>query len=1003
MNESEAPGDRIEALYEQARALAAADRAAFLAHACAGDSELERELTSLLANGDTAEMFFATLADAVVSPSVGHRIGQYRLIEVLGSGGMGTVYRAHDDRLDRDVALKFLPHALSADAVARERFLAEARAAAALDHPNICSIHEIGETRDGRPFIAMAYYRGETLRQRLSRGRLPAADVLHIAQALARALAAAHARGIVHRDVKPGNVMLCTDGSIRLLDFGVATVSDASPPGHGATPGTIAYMAPEQARGDAADARVDLWSLGAIIHEMTTGARPFRGGNARAVIDSILHGVPPPLPGGFRDMPADLPMIVKRLLQKAPDDRYGSADELVRDLAHRRRARMPMIAAASLVVVTLAVLALVINWRRRASAATNSGDTSVTIAVLPFTVRGPGLELWREGMVDMLSIGLDGAAGIRTVNNRTLLARWHAEIGDSDTADLKAALGVARRSHAQYALLGAAVAAGPRLRLSAAMYDVASEQAVGPVEVEGPADSVLTLVDRLGMSALRVMRQKLSGVPPTLDLAAFTTSSLSALKAYLEGEEYYRRAEFPAAVRAWERAVRADSLFALAQLGLADGYAWVGQYQQFIQSLDRARAMKERLPERERAMMEVRWQREHGVVDVATTIRAALRRYPDAADAWYQLGEVYYHDAVAYGRPEDAEDSFRKAAELEPMMAPYQEHLLDLAFYRHGDSAHIAPALATYSRLAPHDPTTTAGRLVFVLAFGDSAARDAARANLDKVDSATAGQVVRFMVHPSFARLRDETYQSIEPRLSQKDRASLQPTRMKSLALTDGRTRAALTMLRESPAPPFMRNGGVLYLAMQGIPLPDTALKDALMAARHDTALVTERMSVISSAAIAAKMGEWSDYEEFVSAMRRMAARSRAIGDSARVAYWDWAVRVAEAHGLWRHGRRKEALRQFESVLAVDGGFFLLWSIGELSLELGRLDQAERAFRALWHYDETPAFVELARLLARSGRNAEARDLYRYVVDAWSNADPELRTIVDEARRALTH
>ncbi|MEO8480012.1 MAG: serine/threonine-protein kinase, partial [Gemmatimonadota bacterium] len=329
---SERDQDRVEELYEQARALGDEARISFLAAACGGDTRLEHELMSLLELGGPAEAFFATLADAVVSPSMGHQVGHYRLVGMLGSGGMGTVYRAHDDRLDRTVALKFLPPYLSAQPDACERFRGEARAAAALDHPNVCSIYEIGETADGRPFIAMACYDGETLKERLSRAPMPPNEAIRIALALGHGLGAAHARGIVHRDVKPGNVMLCADGTVRLLDFGLAKVADTGGTGPGVTLGTIAYMAPEQARGDHVDARADLWSLGVVLYEMLAGMRPFRGGNDRAVIEAILHATPDPLPK-LGEAQAFISPIVSRLLQKAPDNRYQGANELVRDLA----------------------------------------------------------------------------------------------------------------------------------------------------------------------------------------------------------------------------------------------------------------------------------------------------------------------------------------------------------------------------------------------------------------------------------------------------------------------------------------------------------------------------------------------------------------------------------------------------------------------------------------------------------------------------------------------
>jgi len=1007
--------DRLEELYERARAMDPEARLKFLSEACGGDSRLESELISLLAHTEPAEAFFGGLAGGVVSPAVGYRVGHYRLIGVLGTGGMGTVYRAHDTRLDRVVALKFLPAYLSAQPEARERFLVEARAAAALEHPNVCSIHEIGDTADGLPFIAMTCYEGETLRERLARGPLTAAETVGVAVQIAHGLGAAHSRGIVHRDVKPGNIMLCADGTVRLLDFGLAKIGDLSLTAPGVTPGTVAYMSPEQARGDPVDLQTDLWSLGVVLYEMLSGVRPFRGGNDSAVVQAILHEQPERLAPPPGDVPPSLPRIVERLLRKAPEERYQGADELLGELArgapaggvervigwvHARRRVLAVSGIGLLALVALLSRLRPVHRSATLAPAATQNSPFPTIAVLPFTVRGWGLEVWREGMVDLLSMGLDGAAGIRTIDSRTLLARWHQEVRDKTVTDLALALGVARRSHARYALIGAAVAAGRRIRLSADIYDVESGRAVGPVQVDGPSDSLLALVDRLGMQILTLILEKIPSQMPALDLAAVTTTSLVALKAYLEGEDHYRRSEFREASEAWESAVRTDSLFALAYMGLTEAYAWF-DYGRYRENLERSRRMAERLPGRQRTVAQAHWAHYTGAADAVSTIREAIRRFPDAAEAWYALGEVFYHQAMAMGTPEEAEEAFRRAAELQPTMSPYRTHLLDLAFLRHPDSIHIARELDAYGRLAPTGAKTRAGGVALALAFGDSGARARANAELRTLESESAAQVFGFLTHPAFADVREAVFSAIEPRLAEHDRAFVREMRFTTLALVDGRVREALAMLNDAGTPIYVRYGGALYLSGRGLPVPERIIEQSLAAGLADRALFSNRIAAISAAGAAARLGRWSEYGTLVSRMREMAVREPTPSDSAIVPYWDWAVRVAEAHGLWLRGRKEEGLRAFKRTLPDDTGWFTLWHVGQLSLELGRLDQAEHAFRALWRQEEAPANLQLARILDRTGRLAEAREAYQFVAYAWRNADPELQPMVEEARRAV--
>ena len=265
----------------------------------------------------------------------GSAVSQYRILGLIGGGAMGTVYAAEDTRLRRVVALKFLPPELTSDPLAKARFFQEAQAASALDHPNICTIHEVGETGDGHLYLAMASYDGETVRSRLARGSLPIAEAVEIARQAALGLAKAHRSGIVHRDIKPANLIVTVDGVVKILDFGVAKLRG---PGGlnvaGSFLGTPAYMSPEQARGEEVDPRADVWSLGVVLYEMLAGVRPFRGGDdLTAVLRSLLEDRPEPLARLRPEVPPELERIVSRMLARSPAERYPTAAEAGADLA----------------------------------------------------------------------------------------------------------------------------------------------------------------------------------------------------------------------------------------------------------------------------------------------------------------------------------------------------------------------------------------------------------------------------------------------------------------------------------------------------------------------------------------------------------------------------------------------------------------------------------------------------------------------------------------------
>ncbi|MBK5296317.1 MAG: protein kinase [Vicinamibacteria bacterium] len=527
---------------------------------------------------------------------IGTTVSHYTILETLGRGGMGVVYKATDTRLGRTVALKFLSDDLSRDPLAVERFVREARAASGLNHPNVCSVHDIGE-HEGRRFIVMEYLDGAPLNQRIGGSALPPDQVLELGIQIADALAAAHHLGLVHRDIKPANIFVTERGAAKLLDFGLAKASQATHAGAttagatfehltspGSIVGTVAYMSPEQVRGEPLDARTDIFSLGAVLYEMATGRQAFGGTTPGTIHDAILNRDPAPLSRVNPEIPARLDDIIIRALEKDRTLRYQNAADLRADLQRLRRDTDSgrAVAASSsesrrsvtplwrrpgvLVAATVALVAVLLAASRFGVMPTR-GDAIDSLAVLPFVNASgnPDTEYLSDGITESLIRTLSQFPSLR-VPARSTVFRYKGK--DTDPQQVGRDLGV------RAVLSGRLLQRGDTLVLRTELVDVADGSQLWGGEYTSKAASVFELQDYLSREVSDKLRLRLTTEEKERLTKRYTNDS-AAYQLYLQGR-YHRNKMNPEgyrkAIEYLNQAVARDPRFALAYAGLADAH-----------------------------------------------------------------------------------------------------------------------------------------------------------------------------------------------------------------------------------------------------------------------------------------------------------------------------------------------------------------------------------------------------------------------------------------------
>jgi tetratricopeptide (TPR) repeat protein len=938
---------------------------------------------------------------------IGQTLSHYRIVAALGSGGMGVVYEAEDTRLGRHVAIKLLPHEAGADPEAMQRFLREARIVSSLSHPHICTLHDIGE-HGGRQFMVMELLEGESLRERVARGPLRVDDLLDLAYQIADALDAAHSAGVVHRDIKPANLFVTRRGQAKVLDFGVAklgghphdrpdlaaTIAQTDVTTVGSAIGTVAYMSPEQARGQSIDARSDLFSFGVVLYEMATGRQPFAGPTQAVVFEGILTRQPPPPSQLNANLPPDLDRIVLKALEKDRETRYQSASDMRADLKRLKRdtesggvaspllatsaVGVPPAAAASttrargrralLIGAPLAVIGAIGIFMLSQSQTTPALTERDTVVLADFRNR-TGDTMFDDTLSEALAVQLRQSPFMNLMPEQQVQSTLRL-MGRSpdDAVTPEVAQEICQRAAAKAVLGGAIANIGNTYLLTLSAHNCVDGQVIAEEQTKATGkDDVLTA---LGDAASR-FREKLGESLASVQrfdakIEQATTRSLEALKAYSQGMTIRRtRGDFES-VPFFRRAVEHDPEFALGHARLGTVLSNLGQADEARQAATRAFELRDKVSERERLYIEARY------------FTAVTNDQSKAIDAYRQLLATY---------PDD-----------------YAARTNIGALYRtRGDVKEAIANLEEAVRLAPDQPL---GRTNLAGAYLDLGRYDEAIAHLQEglklLDSGSARRALyTAAILLGNQALADE---QVKASVTDIDRTELLAVRAQAAAYK-GRMHDADALVDEL----IPRLVTLNRLPFAGEPLLSFAIGNVIVgrtdAARAQLARL-QKLDVITDDGadeVLALAAFLEDQKLATAYFERALQHARKVNTPENA---DKAERFMRALMALAAGRDQEALELAASVGSDYAQRNALVISGIAALRLARWDDATRAFQTVLGYESrmglSPSIavlhVGLARAHAGAGRRAEARKAYERAFAIWKDADPDLPLLL-EARQ----
>jgi tetratricopeptide (TPR) repeat protein/predicted Ser/Thr protein kinase len=983
---------------------------------------------------------------------IGKTISHYRIVEKLGEGGMGVVYKAEDLQLERLVALKFLPPHVSSDSEEKARFIHEARSASTLNHPNVTTIYEISESPEGL-FIAMEYVEGKTLRQIARDGPLPLKKVLEIGVQVCEGLAMAHERGVIHRDIKSENIMVTPRGQVKIMDFGLAKLKGASKLTRtGTTLGTVGYMSPEQACGEEVDQRSDIFSLGVVLYELLTGRLPFQGENQAAIINAIINEEPQPIARFNTQATPKMEDMVSKALAKEKEERYQHVDELLADLRRERKAleyarsakyaeatrygrttglggaggagpvgpgsrkRVFRIVVPVAVAVGVALLLFVFEPFRIEMGPQKEAvarENSIAIMYFDNLMDRDDKDRLGEIVTNLLITSLSESKYLNVVSSQRLYDILKL-LGKEDlkTIDRSVATQVATKAGARWMLLGSILQVEPQIILTSQLVDVESGQVAASQRVTGePGEKIFPIVDRFAASLKRDLTLPAEAQKePEPSVADLTTDSPEAYRYYLEGWDFHLKWYYEEAMASYRKAIEADSTFAAPYILLAT--LETGAEQKHL--VEKALKYSGRASAREK-MMILGWAAFFSG-DYAQAIDEFEKyetAYPDDKMGYYWLGLTYYKGP---GYMEEAIREFTRAIEIDPLFKPAY-NLLAYVYDEIGDFDKSIWAIDEYIAIPPEEanPYDSRGDLYAWNGKLDQAIQSYRKAVGVKPDFYMSWAKLGWMYIYKREYARADSCFKVPAACPDKENRSLGRAALAIIPAYQGKLAEALRALDDGLAADRMEGAAgagnqwkhdlkaLIYVEQQKV---DLALEET-RASMEAERILNPRNPAYNRGFyiyVLAKAGRLPEAEQVLDDLRRD------LGDESNAyvfVYWGALGAVEEARG-----QLDAAIAHYEKANEAAPGPIHGYrvALALAYLKAGKLGEAVALFeKVLSRYDlgrisSVPGCVkdhyDLARAYEESGWSAKAIAQYEEFLEIWKDADPGISEI-DDARQHL--